>query len=797
MWHDKSPLNFGNSPTANAIPHLYCFRFMNEPNLKPLAALLMTQGLAAVAHAQSTNAPSTTDTNATLLPDVVVQGQRGQPFKVDQVSSPKFTQPLLDTPQTIVAIPKEVYTQQGATTLSDVLRNTPGITFAAGEGGNVASGDSFFMRGTDISGNIFVDSVRDAGGYSRDVYNLEQVEIFKGPSGADNGRGGTSGYINMATKSPKLQPGYSGILSYGSAEQKRLTADLNQPLDVGEKGDWINSTSLRLNGLWQDGGVPERDFVENNRWAIAPSLGFGLGTPTRIILSGSYLEQDNLPDSGLPIVALPSFGLGVDQDNYYGLARHDYDDVQSGRFTARIEHDLIDSLTLRSQSSYVRTDRDALTTYFQNSSTTPTTFNPATVPVNPATGAIPPNYTSFNPGTGTVTPRRLHNETENEIYFQQFSVNTTFSTLGVEHDLGGGLDLTREQQFTPTWQPVGGPATSVFSPDPYRAVTVAQIPYRATNNPYADAQVDTLGVYAFDTVTLNKYFLLNGSVRFEHYDVEYESRTPSATGDPSPTVQRLEVDDDLLSWKAGIVFKPIENGSLYFSYGNSFTPPGSSFTLSSTASNQNSPNLDPQEAQNFEVGTKWDFFGGRLSTSLAAYHSENLNIVSTDANTGEVTQSINETVEGIEFGISGRITKDWFVYGGFGLAESERESAGTTAEGTTDGAALRFFPEVSASLWTAYKLPFGLTLGGGVQYVDSVVRSTANDNTPTATTIAEVPNYVLLNAMVAYDVNKNCTLRLNLNNLTDEEDNFRLNNNGGRYYPSGGLSFLLSAELRF
>ena len=178
MWYDKSPLNFGNSPTANAICHPYCLRLMNEQNLKPLAALLMTQGLAAVAHAQSTNAPSATDTNATLLPDVMVQGQRGRPFKVDQVSSPKFTQPLLDTPQTIVAIPKEVYTQQGATTLSDVLRNTPGVTFAAGEGGNVASGDSFFMRGTDISGNIFVDSVRDAGGYSRDVYNLEQVEIF-------------------------------------------------------------------------------------------------------------------------------------------------------------------------------------------------------------------------------------------------------------------------------------------------------------------------------------------------------------------------------------------------------------------------------------------------------------------------------------------------------------------------------------------------------------------------------------------------------------------------------------------
>jgi len=767
--------------------------------------------LAGTAQAQNAPAPTTPapsgSTNATAgnatgtnapakLPDVVVKGDQQPAYKVNQVSSPKYTQPLLDTPQTIIAVPKEVYTQQGATTLTDVLRNTPGITFAAGEGGNVASGDSFFMRGTDISNNIFVDGVRDAGGYSRDVFNIEQVEIFKGPSGADNGRGGSSGYINLSTKSPLLAEAYSGTLSYGSGEQKRLTADLNQPLKFGEEGDWLNKSALRLNGMWQDGGVPGRDFVENNRWAIAPSLAFGIGTPTRVVLSGSYLAQDSLPDSGLPTAAL-SGGLagGVNQDNSYAIIGHDFDEVQSSRVNARLEHDVNDAVTLRSQTAYTQTDRDALTSYFQNSATTPTTFNTTNAPINPGTGAVPGTYTTYDQVGGTVTPRRIRNETENSIVFQQFSASTKLSTGFIEHALGGGADYAQEEQNSPTWQPVGGPTTSIYDPNPYRVPTVGQTPYQATNSPYADAKTDTAGLFLFDTLTLNKYFQVSGGVRYDHYDVNYKSVAPAmATNDAS--AQSINGDGDLWSWKTGVNFKPRENGSIYFAYGNSFTPPGSTFALSGTANNQNNPNLDPQEARNYELGTKWDFFGNRLSTSLALYHSENLNIVSTDATTQAITQDISETVKGIEIGVSGKITENWFVFGGVGYSDSERESSGTTAAAASDGAALRFLPKVSANLWTAYRLPIGLTLGGGLLYNDSVLRSTANTTATTTTSIPEISSYTVLNLMAAYDVTKHFTLRLNVNNVTDK-DYFRLNNNGGRYYPGTPLSFLLAGEFRW
>ncbi|MFO1487072.1 MAG: TonB-dependent siderophore receptor [Verrucomicrobiota bacterium] len=743
---------------------------MNEQRLKPFAALLLVPGLSP-ALAQDTNAvaatPAAVNTNAaTQLPEMIVQGQNEPAFKSDQVSSPKFTQPLLDTPQTIVAIPKEVYTMQSAQTLTDVLRNTPGISFAAGEGGNVAAGDSFFMRGFDASGNIFVDGVRDSGAYSRDIFNLEQVEIAKGPAGADNGRGGSSGYINLATKSAMLQRAYAGTASYGSAETWRGTVDMNQPLGLGSKGDWINGSSLRLNGIAQDGGVPGRDYVENNRWGVAPALALGLGTPTRLHLSASWLEQQNLPDSGLPVAALPGGVLGaVRQNNFYGLAREDYDHVTSLRVTARAEHDFSEDFTLRNQFTYSRNDRDALTTYIQNAS-------------------------SINTNSGVVTPRRIHLDAQNEIFSEQLNGTFKLYTGRLEHDLSGGLEFTRESQFSPTWTAVNGPGTGVYLPNPFRAATPGQLPV-LTNNAFTDSSIDTAAGYIFGTTKVNDHLQLNASVRGEHYQTEYRSRSTAGVNGPS-----IETDDTLLSWKAGIVFKPRENGSVYFSYANSFTPPGTTFTLSTNANNANNPVFEPQENINYEIGTKWNFFHDRLSTSLALYRSENLNNIVQDSTTQDYLQDAKNTVEGVEFGISGKITERWMVFGGFGYAHSEYAAPSSSNSGTNSGAALRFTPEWSANLWTAYKFKSGLTIGGGAQYSSSVLRSTGGSLKPTATAGIEAPDYLVFNSMLAYEFSKNFSVRLNVNNLFAAQY-YRLNNNGGRYYPGTPRSFTLAAEWSF
>src|SRR5687767_14578463 len=211
------------------------------------------------------------------------------------MTSRKFTEPLRDIPQTITVVPASVIESQGATTLRDVLRNVTGISIQAGEGG-VPAGDNLSIRGFSARTDFFIDGVRDVGGYSRDPFNVEQVEVVKGPSSTVAGRGSTGGVINMATKAPHLAASRNVSVGLGSADHKRGTLDINQPL-VG-----LDGAAFRLNAMWTDSNTPGRDAVQNERWGVAPSLAFGIGTPTRITADYSHLDQQNLPDYGIPWV---------------------------------------------------------------------------------------------------------------------------------------------------------------------------------------------------------------------------------------------------------------------------------------------------------------------------------------------------------------------------------------------------------------------------------------------------------------------------------------------------------------
>jgi outer membrane receptor protein involved in Fe transport len=188
------------------------------------------------------------------LPARLAAAPEQNEFKADQAASGKYTQPLVDTPQTIIVIKKELIEQQGAVTLTEALRNTPGVgTFFLGENGNTNTGDAIYMRGFDSSGSLFVDGIRDIGSVSRDVFNIEQIDVLKGPAGTDTGRGAPTGSINLATKQPLLKNIGEASLVAGSAERKRGTADVNRVLDRRR------GIAMRLNVLDQDNGNPARD----------------------------------------------------------------------------------------------------------------------------------------------------------------------------------------------------------------------------------------------------------------------------------------------------------------------------------------------------------------------------------------------------------------------------------------------------------------------------------------------------------------------------------------------------------
>ncbi len=724
------------------------------------------------------------------------------------VSSPKFTEPVKDTPQTIDVIPQAVYAQQGATTLSDVLRNTPGITFFAGEGGsaNRTGGDSFYLRGFDTSNSIFIDGVRDEGAVTRDTFNIEQVEVVKGPS-AENGRGGTAGYVNLVSKIPQLVASDSATLSYGFDERgsegtRRAAVDLNQPL-----GDSVvKGASFRLNLMDTRGGIPGRDQAEKNRWSVAPSLALGLGTPTRLILSYQHTHENNRPDYGLPSVVIdgsaPSayanlYAPGVDTNNYYGFANFDRENITNDNLTARIEHDFSARFKINNQTRYSATDRLVESTAPSSNATTP---------------------------ESDVTLTHSIYQTRNTIISNQTNLRYDVITGEVAHTVTAGLELSRETADNPLWAvvPLGAAnpnyLTNIYSPDTDPVALLNYTPHKTGSD--TDTNIDTEAVYAFDTVKLGPKWQAVGGIRLEHYQVDETSVTtavPAISATPAAaatattpataataavaavpaTNVELRAKKTVPSWKAGLVYKALANGSIYGSVSTSERPPGTSGNtniLSTTATSADNPLLQPQKAVNYEIGTKWQCFDERLLATAALFRSVNSHVPATDPITGLVDQTSDQTVDGVEVSASGKITDNWLVLAGVAFMNAKVSALiSTNAQGLT----LPLLPKESGNFWSSYRLPFGVTIGGGGQYMGATKRLQATTAAPATTFSSDVEAYWVFSALATYDITKNISMRLNVNNLFDREYVGSLNNNGYRLNLGAPRSYLVSVDCKF
>jgi catecholate siderophore receptor len=678
------------------------------------------------------------------LADVVVEEQAAP-----SVASPKITTALRDTPQTITVINKEVFQQQGATTLRDVLRNTPGITFQAGEGGTPA-GDQMTIRGFSARTDMFIDGIRDTAGYARDAFNLEQVEVTKGPGSANSGRGSTGGSINLVSKTPQATSFQTGTAGVGTDDYLRATLDINEQIATSP----APGTALRLNAMWQNSDVAGRDVVENKSWAVAPSLALGLGRPTRLTLSYVHMDQDNVPDYGIPwvpaahvpLAAYANQAAPVDFSNFYGLRRRDYEKIQNDVATAQIDAELGDALSLRNTTRFGRTRRDSIITA--------------------------PRFVS-NTSTDIRRNDWKSRDQEDSIVANNTNLSATLSTGAITHDIAAGVELAREDSVNYTRVATGPQSanTDVYRPNPDDAYTEAI----ARNGAYTDAEAKAAGIYLFDTVKLNPQWQLNGGVRWDRFEVDYAS-VPAAG---AATV--FDRTDEMTSWKAGVVYKPRENGSVYAGYGTSFNP--SAEGLSLTAATEA---LEPEKSRTYEIGTKWDLLDRGLSLSAALFRTEKTNARTPGVNAGDPPTVLQgeQRVEGFEVGVSGNLTRRWSGFAGYAYMKSKIIASNTATEVNND---LGLTPEHSLNLWTSYELARGVSVGLGAQYLDSVFRN--------ATNTASVPSYWLYNAMAAYEVNKQLTLRLNVYNLADEEYVDRVG--GGHFIPGPGRSATLTANFQF
>jgi catecholate siderophore receptor len=687
----------------------------------------------------------------TELPELVVKADGTKTYKTEKLASPKYVKPLVDVPQTVTVIPKEVIEQQGATTLTEVLRNIPGITMTGGENGNAGSvgGDAVMLRGFDASSSVFLDGVRDNGVMARDSFNTESVSVFQGPTGSDVGRTNAAGYIDLTTKVPHLDNLYQGSVSYGSANRQRYTMDLNQDLSTlpgGAQG--LNGAAFRFNGVFQDGGVAGRDYVERNLWGIAPSFVLGLGTDTRAYFTYQHVEQHNIPDYGLPAnrnVLAP----GVKHDWFYGNANN-YDDIEQNTYTIRVEHDFNEHLTLTNQTRYNDTHRE---------------LYGVRAAYSLAAGA---NF-------GKVTRAVVVDNRDNHIFSNQTNLTSKFETAGMKHTLVTGFEYTKEDQDTRT--PIGGGTYAPINPgsEPGHQYPPSYSPI-SQGPGFTSGNTETFGLYAFDTIDLTSKWILNGGIRMDHYNTSYKSYAIPRGQSSYLLSGPYRAGDEVFSGKLGLVYKPVEAGSIYASYSRSAQPPGSgNFSLSDSETAVTGVNTDPQVSENFEIGAKWDLFDARLSLTGAAFYTENSNFIyqqdPLDANS--YTSDGGQKILGFTLGAVGQITENWAVIGSLTHLDGEIDQPG----GVIDGNELSRTPDWSASLWSTYKLPKGFTVGLGLRCQDTISTSTADD----APTMA---GYAVLDGLVQYDVNERLNFRLNVYNLLDKE--YIASTSGGGGGDGGG-----------
>lgn len=765
-----------------------CDTRKNRFRINPIAATIVWASCGGIVMSNVSHAATEPEPEAMLLPTLSISGS-----EANQVSSPKATAPLVDTPQTISVIPRQVFNQQGAQNLTDVLKNTPGISFNAGENGFSTTSNNFSLRGFDTSGHIFIDGARDSGSYSRDVFNLEQVEVAKGPA-ADNGRGGAGGYVNLVTKTPRLENAYSGSLSHGfdrydSDPRQRATLDVNHVL--------TDSVAVRLNVMGQAGGIAGRDEAEQEAWGIAPSLAFGLGTATRLTLSYQHIEQNDRPDWGVPAALIKDMmrydpiAKSADRDSFYGLDS-DYDDTESDSLLLRIEHDLSSNLRISNQTRWAQTERKSR----------------FTVPF------------SYDPASFDVTTQTQFYDRETESLSNLTNLSAAFRTGKLEHNLAAGLELSREKSDAYRYGTVSPPNTNVFHPDSGRAGPSSLAPTE-TNS----VDIDTYALYVYNTVKLNPYWEITGGLRGERYKVSIDSRT---IGGASSGPDGYERTENSISGKLGVVMKPASNGSIYAAVGWATLPPGSFLSnpdISRTGNNafpglvgQNNDEAKEQKSLNYEIGTKWDLFDERLATSLAVFRTERQDVAITGKTPGDPGSATElkgygeQIVQGVELSVSGRINPAWSVFGGLAYMDTERKHSAYLdaarreanpgdygAYPSTRGDRLAFTPRLAGTLWTTYDFAMGLTVGGGVQYVGSSYAGRPDDADRIIPNgqFGKLPDYTVFNLMAAYTVNPNLTLRLNIDNVTDELYATSANWPAQRVELGPPRSYLLSADVKF
>lgn len=813
-------------------------RYIRSAAATPPRLLTTALGLALV----STTAPVLADVTSDPVSAESLQtpdgagGRRGrEETKLDAVdvhgvatkeaTSPKYTAPLRDTPQTIEVVPQEVMAQQNLLSLRDVLSTLPGITFGAGEGGG-GFGDSINLRGFAASNDIQVDGVRDSAQYSRtDTFNLEQIEVVNGANSVYSGAGSVGGTINLVSKAARQGDFNHLSAGVGTDAYARVTLDSNQM--IGE------STAVRVNLMGHRNDVPGRDVEQMKRWGFAPSIAFGLGSDTTFTLSYLHQYDDNTPQYGVPYFFAGDRGFalpGLDTSTYYGYRNVDKQGIEVDSFTGVLNHVFGDNLSLRNFTRVQEVKQLTIVdppqgTFCLANNRTPIggSCSVTSTPVvgqPPVTIVVPVN--SWMPSG----PRGNVRDTTNRMLVNQTDLTANFATGAITHTLVGGFSLMHESytldgssEFrnadgsNPYLAPGHLPFTDPFNPDTWYTG-----PRNRTLTSKIDGELDNAAVYAFDTLKFSPRWEANVGVRYEHNEgssTTYNVSTAPTAAGPIGTITGAAApaknSDDLLSYRAGLVFKPVEAGSIYLAYGNSKTPSKASVNGSCTrntdpALGTNNCTVDPESAINYELGVKWELLDQRVALNAAIFRNERENYRVNDPNnpenpSGQQALDGKARVDGVILGVSGNLMRNWAVYANYTYLDSEvlQGVSNLAASGGGDytrGDALLAVPKHAFNAWTTVDVG-QWQFGYGVNYQGEYYlnqHSATNLDGP----LAKADDYWVHRAMVAWNVNRDLRLQLNVNNLFDKEYYTRVRTSAsGWATPGEGRQFTLQANYAF
>lgn len=644
-------------------------------------------------------------------------------------SSTRTDTELRDTPQAITVIPQDLIKDQSIQSISQAVQYVPGVQAVQGEGNR----DALVFRGNATTGDFFLDGLRDDVQTYRDIYNTDRIEVLKGPNGMAFGRGGAGGAINRVSKQAGWDPIHELTASYGAYDYKRISGDFGQAL--------TDDVAFRVNAVYEDSGS-YRDGVGIERYGITPTVTIRPDDNTKIVLSTEYFKDKRVADRGVPsqatVVGTPTvnntdfnrrpYKIG-DYDTFFGNARLSPTETETVAFNASIEHSFDNGINVKNSTRYANYNK-----YYQNVFAR----NPVSISGNVEFGAY-------------------RDETDRENIINQTDLTYNAKTGSVEHKLLFGMELAKQDTASKRYQPsvsssnVPNPAGTQPASNPF--VPSASFAALATNR---KSDVSVAAFYLQDQIIFSPQWQAIIGLRNDNFDTDFTNLLDNT---------QIKVSDNLLSPRAGLIFKPVEPVSIYTNYSVSYVPRAGD-QLTSLAPNNAS--FKPEKFINYEVGAKWDV-NPSLALTAAVYKLKRENVLVADPSNPAAASILvdGQETKGIELGVSGDITDKWSVFGGITIQKgeiTETQANATAANVITKGTELAQTPNRTLSLWNKYEINDTWAVALGV-----VSTSDRYAQLPTVSQSTILPGYTRYDAAVFGKLSEKLRLQLNIENITNKE----------------------------